>query len=679
VADETRADSPAVCPGTEPENGGGHNVGDIESNEHEQNEHDISQHWGTSMRQKHSDDTRLLGSNINTFPKTTYLFNDKVKFKLLQNLLQQSQADIFCTQEDNLYLPNVESYLRPDYRCRQFFDNLRISPAYNTNEDEANGVHLQGGVSIWAIDELVGHSREKEVDSSGLGRWVYQRIAGKDDRKTRIYSAYRPCLNKGEQSVYSQHIRGLSKVNDARCPLTAFMEDLAREINVAREAGEMIILQADMNMDTTSARFTEWMTSMGLRNPLLETHGHSGPATYLRGSKQIDCILISPEIEVTGCGYLPDVCAVGDHLPIWIDFRSTDIFGPDYRRSIRPNIYRLQADNPIAVRKYIKSLKRLIHNDRIHTLVNNQYDIAMANPDGICGLSLNQIFSKITEHMEKATEGCRRIFAGDQAWSPMLKRAQAAREFWRLVIQLKKGKRVCKRTLRNKRRLSPKQFKCNYQLIDLKTAHEYFDRADTNLRKVYKEDEEHRLAYQTRVCAAAAIKRNTSIQGQVRQRVNRECQRRINRAISSATPSKQSSAMRDAVIPDDWDDDESPCTTYSDKNDVEEWALRHIHRNFKQIYDTPSFQHPFISDFGLIGISLHTDEVMNGTYEPPAEMDKYLRHLILRLKRPQGLEPMDSHISPIELREMLKILKAKTSAFRSGPVGLSIGYRVLPC
>ena len=168
--------------------------------------------------------------------------------------------------------------------------------------------------------------------------------------------------------------------------------------------------------------------------------------------------------------------------------------------------------------------------------------------------------------------------------------------------------------------------------MTIQQAQDLYNHANTNLCKVYKNDEEHRLSYQTRVCAAAAIKNNTSVQGQIRQRVNRECQRKINRAISAATPCKQSAAMQDAVIPDDWEDDDSPCTTFSDKNDVEEWALRHIHRTFKQIYDTPTFQHPFLDDFGLLGVSLHTDEVLDGSYEPPAKMDKYLRHLILRLQ-----------------------------------------------
>jgi len=194
-------------------------------------------------------------------------------------------------------------------------------------------------------------------------------------------------------------------------------------------------------------------------------------------------------------------------------------------------------------------------------------------------------------------------------------------------------------------------------MIDIKTAYEYLHRADVNLRAVYKNDEEHRLAYQTRICAAAAIEKKTSIQGQIRMRANRECQRRINRAINAATPSKQSAAMRDAVIPDDWNDDNSECTTYTDKAEVEEWALRHIHRNFKQIYGTPSLHHPFVRDFGLLGISAQTDEVLAGTYEPPTTMDKYLQHLLLRLRRPDGLETMDSTITPAELKSMLKILK----------------------
>ena len=185
--------------GPEPNNGG---RSDAAANDPQQENADNGlQQWGTIMRDKNIDVTRCIGSNINTFPKTTHSFNDRVKMKLLQNLLQQSQADLFMSQEDNLYLPNVDSYLRPNQRCRPFFDNLKIISAYNIGPDEATGTHLQGGVSVWAINEMVGSSHSSGTDESGLGRWAYQRISGKDDRYTRFYSIYRPCKSFGDQTV----------------------------------------------------------------------------------------------------------------------------------------------------------------------------------------------------------------------------------------------------------------------------------------------------------------------------------------------------------------------------------------------------------------------------------------------------------------------------------------------
>ena len=243
----TGTDGSEAYLGPEPSNGGGY---DAAANENQQeNTEDGMQQWGTIMRDKHENDTRCIGSNINTFPKTKYNFNDKIKFKLLQNLLQQSQVDFFMSQEDNLYIPNVESHLRPNQRCRPLFDNLKITSAYNINPDEASGTHLQGGVSVWAINEMVGPSHSTGTDNSGLGRWVYQRITGKGDRFTRIYSVYRPCKSYGEQTVYAQHTRGLTAEHDDRCPQKAFFEDLAVEINLARADGDMFIIQGDMNMD----------------------------------------------------------------------------------------------------------------------------------------------------------------------------------------------------------------------------------------------------------------------------------------------------------------------------------------------------------------------------------------------------------------------------------------------
>jgi len=293
-----------------------------------------------------------------------------------------------------MYFPNVDSSLRPTQRCRHLFDNLKITSAYNVGSNETQGTHLQGGVSVWAINEMVGHSHSVGVDNSGMGRWAYQRISGKGNRCTRIYSIYRPCKSHGDQTTYSQQIRGMTLENDNRCPQQAFLEDLAIEINLARAEGDMFVIQGDLNMDVTSGVFRNFIESIGLINPVLEMHGTGGPATFSRGVKQIDCILSSPEIEVTGCGYLPECCAVGDHLPIWVDFRTTDILGADFRQRIRPKVYRLQPDNPISVKKYTSELKRLIKKENLHNLIENQYDIACDQPDGVCPTSVNSYSTK---------------------------------------------------------------------------------------------------------------------------------------------------------------------------------------------------------------------------------------------------------------------------------------------
>lgn len=265
----------------------------------------------------------------------------------------------------------------------------------------------------------------------------------------------------------------MTAIDDDRCPQLALLEDFEVEINLARADGDMFVIQGDMNMDVTSHTFREYVEKLGLTNPMIDLHGIAGPATYIRGTKQIDCFMVSPEIEVTGCGYLPEIYAVGDHLRIWIDFRTADVLGPNYQQRICPNIYRLQPDNPVEVKKYNKELKRLIIQDKLHILIENQFDIANDSPKDVCPTSLNRMFTLITEHMETASNKCRRILAGEHDWSPCLKRAQAARDFWKLVIQQKKGKRICLRTLRVKRKLTSSEHKCNHHSISIKTAYEY--------------------------------------------------------------------------------------------------------------------------------------------------------------------------------------------------------------
>eukprot|EP00957_Ditylum_brightwellii_P029688 2243908-Ditylum_brightwellii.AAC.1 len=63
-----------------------------------------------------------------------------------------------------------------------------------------------GGTCTPMTDNLVSRHMESGKDDSGLGRWMYICIAGKDDRKLYVVTGYRLCIqsNPGSGTVNAQ-------------------------------------------------------------------------------------------------------------------------------------------------------------------------------------------------------------------------------------------------------------------------------------------------------------------------------------------------------------------------------------------------------------------------------------------------------------------------------------------
>ena len=323
-------------------------------------------------------------------------------------------------------------------RMSRWARNVRVSSAYNTNKSEAEGTHLQGGESACCFDDAESRIINMGVDETLMGRWTWVRLGGKNGLATKIYSAYRPCKNYGENGVYAQQIRALSSNGDTRCPQKAMMEDLKKDMMKAKESGDQIILAADFNTEINGEEIRELMDDLAMENAITERHGEEGPPTYRWGSKQIDTILVSRSIRVTACGYLSFECTPGDHRPIWIDITYQSIYGNTQPRINTKNARRLQSNHPRSVKKYLSTLKKKIKDENIHVLAENQVIEGRQDPTKIDQEAMDRIFGMLHKAMKDAEKECRNFYAGGRPWSPKLARARAAVSYWRMVVTAKK-------------------------------------------------------------------------------------------------------------------------------------------------------------------------------------------------------------------------------------------------
>ena len=169
---------------------------------------------------------------------------------------------------------------------------------------------------------------DKGEDKSLLGRWAWTRFEGKDKRRLRVITLYRPCINGGSRSAYAQQLRWLMKENKSRTPRAALLEDLKAEVDGWRDNGESIIIMGDFNEDVRSKHLDDWRLSMNLREVLLDGLGdNEAPSTHERGKNPIDSIMCSANVQIVNADYLPFGEGAGDHRPLIIDIDEASVFG----------------------------------------------------------------------------------------------------------------------------------------------------------------------------------------------------------------------------------------------------------------------------------------------------------------------------------------------------------------
>ena len=243
--------------------------------------------FGDPMTVKDTDIIRAIGVNICGYPLHNSSSNHKSKNKLIRDLLRHAEADLLCTQEDNAYWPNFLTTQLPKERFRGWTRSLKVSSAYNQDSREADGPHLQGGCSIYAVDSLVHRRPSTNHDPSLLGRWLSMQFTGHNNTRLRVFSAYCPCISSGDQTVYAQQLQCLLGKKDDRCPRQAFWEDLAADIQQYQLNGDQILLSGDFNTDITSSAFLSWCSDLGLHNAIHSHHGPQGPPTHSRGPPKL--------------------------------------------------------------------------------------------------------------------------------------------------------------------------------------------------------------------------------------------------------------------------------------------------------------------------------------------------------------------------------------------------------
>ncbi|CAJ1944017.1 unnamed protein product [Cylindrotheca closterium] len=209
---------------------------------------------------------------------------------------------------------------------------------YKHQEIPTPSAHQWGGCSATLLHKVVRHAKSGGKDESGLGRFSWIKIWGRDIRQQEsqtdgppagpldlvVVSAYRPNkegTNAGCVWNYQQN-HWLSKgvTMDPRDKLTLDLVDLIKQW---KAEGCKILLGLDANEDVSynsPSSFRQEMRSEGLTEAILRRHQGPYPATTQSRTTDtpIDGIFVTNGVRVTAGGYLDfQQYFKSDHRGLW--------------------------------------------------------------------------------------------------------------------------------------------------------------------------------------------------------------------------------------------------------------------------------------------------------------------------------------------------------------------------
>ena len=91
----------------------------------------------------------------------------------------------------------------------------------------------------------------------------------------------------------------------------------------------------------------------------------SGPNTFVRGSRQIDGVWVTKDIELSRACFLPFYFGVGDHRGIILDIPQATLLGGNVHCIARPSSRRLTCSNPVIQGKYNDVLELYCQKHRL--------------------------------------------------------------------------------------------------------------------------------------------------------------------------------------------------------------------------------------------------------------------------------------------------------------------------
>ncbi len=292
----------------------------------------------------------------------------------------------------------------------------------------ANNVHQnvgqvqEGGTGMVAFGNSTEFIMKKGRDPYGLGGWCWTLYGGNKGQNTRVVVAYSACRNskKVSRTMYQQQRQYfITKKKDLTYQNKLFCQHLIHQLKTWRKEGNRIILFMDHNehiYDGPLGRALAGTDGLRLQEAVLRHTGRKTGATFFRGSKPIDGIWVTSDIDISNACVMPFGYGIGDHRMFIFDVTMESLIGKNSTKVVQPASRRLNSKLPRCREAYAQSLERNIVQ---HRLLERLNEVNHSNlPHEMKVEKLNAINQEGHDYMRHAEKTCRKIKSCRIPYSP---------------------------------------------------------------------------------------------------------------------------------------------------------------------------------------------------------------------------------------------------------------------
>jgi len=616
---------------------------------------------------------RFVFMNLNRLPISKA---DPKSSQLLENL-KKYHIDVLMLAEVGLCWNNIP--MEDRWAERTYKGPLaahRYKFGYNVHASKKTKKKVQwGGTGILSLHDTVHRTPQSGTDPSGLGRWTWTRIQGREGFWLRVVSAYRPVHNTTELgSTYQQHLRFLRSRNKRKDPRDQFLIDLKQQLQQWLLLGDNIMVGIDANEDVRHGDTHSMFHDLGLHDLILHHH-HTliPPETCAKNNHNIpiDSIFVSPGLTMTqgGYGQYGEVGA-SDHRCLWADISFETALGHKAPHLHHRPPKRLKANDPVNRARYIALVLEEYKNEddfvpkqaaKLREMLADK-----ADPAAIESVHHNLITADKLAR-SKAEHKVRQIPSNHHAWSPEWKTLRDRELLWRTVVR-----RFTKHQVKG-RYLSRLMRRCNNHdafRISEEEAKRRLEYAEMELRAVCDNATALREEYLNRLIEEKARANNTSAATEIKRIKKDEQQRKTFRRLRAIKSKGKGLATKLFTMQDG---EEVACETQESIVEVSQIVNE---TRFTNALESPLLKPPLLDLIGHLAEGPAVDSILEGTFVPPEETDQYTKLVLLQLKIPEALRDIPPFRSTITADDNVQSWKRQKEHTAADPHGLSFSHHI---